>query len=225
MKSQAVLATGVAVLLSLAAIPRAPTDARSECVAIEDFSRAKVGEFPPDWKVREDEGKRVYSVQADGGRRFVRADSKGLGVQAAKAHEWDLDEYPVLAWSWRPVEFPRGADERRSGANDSVLAVYMLVPHSRVRGPKAVKYVWSQRVPAGTRLESNGGLTQVRVLRNGGAARRDWVEERVNVRDDYLKAFNTTEVPKPAGIAILTDADDTGSRAVGDYTNFRACRG
>lgn len=30
--------------------------------------------------------------------------------------------------------------------------------------------------------------------------------------------------PKPAGIAVLTDADDTRSRAAGDYANFLACR-
>ena len=29
---------------------------------------------------------------------------------------------------------------------------------------------------------------------------------------------------KPAGIAVLTDADDTRSRAEGDYANFRVCR-
>ena len=32
------------------------------------------------------------------------------------------------------------------------------------------------------------------------------------------------EVPKPAGIAVLTDADDTGSSAQGDYARFRACK-
>src|SRR5207302_2039033 len=34
-----------------------------------------------------------------------------------------------------------------------------------------------------------------------------------------------SETPKPAGIAVLTDSDDTKSSAQGDYANFRACRG
>ena len=99
--------------------------------------------------------------------------------------------------------------------------MYLLVEHSRVRGPKAVKYVWSERVPAGTRLSSNGGLTQVRVLRTGAGDR--WTEERVNVLEDFLSYFNEKDAPAPAGIAVLTDADDTGSTAAGDYANFRAC--
>jgi hypothetical protein len=77
----------------------------------------------------------------------------------------------------------------------------------------------------GTRLSSNNSLTQVRVLRSGLDGRDRWVEERVNVRDDYLKFFEEKETPKPAGIAVLTDADDTRSSAQGDYANFRVCRG
>jgi hypothetical protein len=195
----------------------------ADCIVIDDLARSRIGEFPSGWEVRKEEGRRVYSVQEEGGLRFLRAASDGLGVQAARAHEWDLEQYPVLAWSWRPRQFPAGADEQR-GKNDSALAVYMLVPHSRVAGPKAVKYIWSETVPVGTRLESNRGLTQVKVLRSGAEGLGRWVEERANVRDDYRALFKVSESPKPAGIAVLTDADDTGSRARGDYARFRVCR-
>jgi DUF3047 family protein len=201
--------------------------AEASCITLEDFANSRPGQFPAGWKPRKDEGKDVYAVQAEGGLRFLRALSKGLGIQAAKpVGNWKLGDHPILSWSWRPRVFPRGADERESGRNDSALAVYMLVQYSRVRGPKAVKYVWSERVPVGTVLSSNGGLTQVRVLRTGPPAARDaWIEERVNVLEDYKKLFKVSEAPKPAGIAVLTDADDTESAASGDYANFRACRG
>ena len=126
---------------------------------------------------------------------------------------------------WRPGEFPRGADERNSGANDSVLAVYVLVPYSRIAGPKAVKYIWSERVPVGTHLTSNMGLTQVKVLRMGPTGVSEWTEEHVNLLEDYRKYFGDSETPKPGGIAVLTDSDDTRSSAQGDYTKFRVCRG
>lgn len=192
-------------------------------MVIEDFAHAKVGELPPEWRLRKDEGRGVYTVQEEGGRRFLRAASRGIGVQAAKPHEWDLSAYPILAWSWRPIEFPAGSDERRSRSNDSALAVYAVFPHSPW-SVKAVKYIWSARVPAGTHLTSTMGLTQVRVLRSGAEKRGEWVEERVNVLEDYRKLFGEVDVPKPAGIAVLTDSDDTGSSARGDYAGFRACR-
>src|SRR5438034_813097 len=134
----ATVLTVVALLTNAAAQP--------DCITIEDFSKAKVGEFPPDWKPRKDAGKDVYRVAEESGHRFLHAAARGLGIQAAKQQEWDLNAYPVLAWSWRPLEFPKGGDERETKTNDSVLAVYMLVPYSRVTGPKAVKYVWSEKV-------------------------------------------------------------------------------
>ena len=228
---------GVAARAARALILAAPTTglvlivlltralAQPDCRTIDDFSKAKVGELPADWKVRKDSGKEAYRVAEESGLRFLRATVKGLGVQAAKEYEWDLGAYPMLVWSWRPLEFPKGGNERDSKTNDSVLAVYMLVPYSQVRGPKAVKYIWSEKVPVGTRLESNMGLTKVRVLRSGAPAKKgEWVEERVSVLDDYKKLFDVSEAPKPAGIAVLTDSDDTNSSAQGDYANFRVCR-
>ena len=224
MPARPVLAIAAALVMLQTIVGSPPASAQEDCVTIADFATDPVGAFPPGWKVRKDEGKAVYSVQEDGGRRHLRAVSKGLGIQAALEHAWDLDAYPVLAWSWRPRVFPSGADERSSGTNDSAVAVYMLVPYSRVRGPKAVKYIWSERVPVDTRLSSNGGLTQVRVLESGTEKRGEWVDERVNVLADYEKFFGESETPKPAGIAVLTDSDDTHSTAEGDYANFRVCR-
>ena len=211
--------------LGLAVAQAAPPAAPGSCVVLEDFAASKVGEFPAGWEVRKDEGRRVYTVAEEDGRRFLRAVSKGLGIQAARETPgWNLDTHPILTWAWRPRQFPRGADERESATNDSALAVYMGVPHSTVRGPKAVKYIWSEKVPVGTRLTSNTGLTQVRVLRSGAPATNGgWSEERVNVRDDWKAAFRESATPKAAGIAVLTDADGARSTAAGDYAAFRAC--
>jgi hypothetical protein len=214
-----------AILIAGAATPPADEGA---CIVLDDFGRAKAGEFPTEWKPRKDEGREVYRVHGEGNQRFVRAEAKGTGIQAGReTTNWNLEQYPILTWSWRPREFPKGGDERKSSTNDSALAVYVAVPHSKVRGPKAVKYVWSEKVPVGTKLESNGGLTQVRVLRSGAQASSPdaWVEERVNALKDWQAAFKGSETPKVGGIAILTDSDDTKSTAGGDYRNFRACRG
>lgn len=214
----------LALAAGLAFAQTAQPAADDACIVLEDFSRSKVGAFPEGWRVRKDEGKAVYTVQEEGGKRFLHAMSRGLGVQAARETPgWKLDSHPVLTWEWRARQFPRGADERHSGTNDSALAVYMGVPYSRIRGPKAMKYIWSEKVPVGTALTSNSGLTQVRVVQTG-ASKDGWVEERVNVLKDWRTAFREKDTPKVGGIAVLTDADDTRSTASGDYANFRACK-
>ncbi len=209
------------VLLLIAA----PTEgAGDECIVLDDFTSTAAGEFPGGWKVRKDAGRAVYSIHAEGGLRFLRASARGMGIQAGRERGWNLGEFPVLSWKWRPRVFPSGADEQ-SGKNDSALAVYAVFPHNVVAA-KALKYVWSERVPRGTPLESNAGLTQVLVLESGApASNGTWVEERVNVAEDYRRRFNDRALPKPSGIAVLTDSDDTRSFAEGDYADFRACRG
>lgn len=201
----------------------APATPEGECVTIDDFASAKIGEFPPGWQARKSAGKGVYSVQEENGVRFLRAVSRGLGIQAAREHGWDLTTHPVLAWAWRVREFPNGADERDSKKNDSALAVYAVFPHSPM-SVKAVKHIWSAQVPQDTHLTGNLGLTQVRVLRSGAATAGEWVEERVNVLESYRRYFGEAEAPKPLGIAVLTDSDDTKSQAQGDYARFRVCR-
>ena len=113
----------------------APGRRGGPCIVLDDFSRAKLGEFPAEWKPRKDEGREVYRVREEGNQRFLRAEAKGTGIQAAReTPNWDLETYPILTWSWRPREFPKGADERKSGTNDSPLAVYVAVPYSRSAG-------------------------------------------------------------------------------------------
>jgi len=197
--------------------------AAEECVTVEDFAKGKVGEFPPDWKPRKDSGRPAYSIQEMDGRRYLQAIAKNLGIQAAKQHEWDPKTYPVLAWSWRPVEFPAGSDERKSKTNDSALSVYAVFPYSSF-SVKSLKYTWSAVVPVGTHLTSSAGLTQAQIIRSGTAQKGQWTEERVNVLEDYKKYFGEADVPKAAGIAVLTDSDDTKSSAQGDYANFRLCK-
>lgn len=214
--------TLILLLVAAAALIGGPALA-ADCVLIDDFSRGTVGEFPLDWKPRKEEGRPVYSIREEDGRRFLHAASRGIGIQAGREVAWDLDTYPILAWSWRAVELPKGSDERKSSTNDSAVSVYALFP-GPMGSVKSVKYIWSRVVPVGTRLTSSAGSTQVRVLRSGTDQAGQWLEEQADVREDYRKLFGVDKPPKPAGIAILTDSDDTKSSAQGDYAGLRLCK-
>jgi hypothetical protein len=198
-----------------------PPALAAECRLVADLSRNAVGEFPSDWKPRENKAREVYRVLEEDGLRFVRATAESTGLQMGKEFEWDLTTHPVLAWKWRPHIFPTDSDERQGGRNDSVLGVYAVFPHTIV-SVKTVKYLWSLVAPTGTTASASRGLTRMIVRRSGKPAENGWIEEAVNVALDYERLFG--EPPKPPrGIALLTDADDTKSRAVGDYAAFRVC--
>jgi hypothetical protein len=212
----------LALLLPAAAPAQLPTpEAPPEgCRVVADYADAAIGEFPAGWQPRDDAARATYRVLAEGGLRFVRATAEGTGSQMGREFPWDAAREPILTWGWRPRVFPPGSDERNPSLNDSALAVYAVFGSTSVTA-RAVKYVWSRVVPAGTTL-STSRSARVIVLRSGAPPDEAWVTETVHVRRDYERLYG--EAPARArGIAVLTDADQTKSRAVGDYGAFAVC--
>ena len=185
------------------------------------FQDDEVGKFPSGWTSRDqNDAPKVYSVQAEGEKRFLHADARGLSVQIGYEKEWDLKNYPILRWRWRAVTFPAGSNERVKSGGDSVLGLYVVL-----RGlpfVKAIKYIWSDTLPVGMVFDSPySSGTKIVVVQSGRVLAGALVAEERNALSDYERFFGTKEErPMARGIAILTDSDNTNSRAVGDYADI-----
>ena len=215
-------ALGLVLALLLAAA--APAAAQSSPLVLADFDADPPALFPPAWESR-DEGtaRRVYKIVRDGGDQYLAAAAQAESAQIGLPVSLDLARYPVLSWRWRVAALPAGGNERRKATNDSAAGVYAVF-----RGgfgglvPRAIKYVWSTEQPVGAAFASPGySNAKIVVLRSGGAAGGEWRTERVDVAADYRRLFDEAP-PALRGIAVLTDADDTGTRAAADYDDFRA---
>jgi hypothetical protein len=182
------------------------------------FNGDEVGQCPSNWVSRDQKGMaRVYSVQAEGEKKFLHADARDLCVQISYEKKWDLGNAPMLRWIWRAMIFPTGSNEQIKSGDDSVLGVYVVL-----RGlpfVKAIKYIWSDTLPVGSVFDSPfSSGTKMIVVRSGRALAGAWVAEERNVLSDYERSFGKGDAPPVAkGIALLTDSDNTRSRAVGDY--------
>ena len=242
------LSTAIAAIVAALAVPLRAQD----CIILEIFSSSTLNSFPSGWTPREEAGRKVYVVTKEGDMHFVRARatgprSAGNGIEADRPVKWNLEEYPILRWQWRPRVFPRGSDEH-TGKDDSALGVYIgfcppedldlcerslkgkLSLSDRLALPKllltkgvgSLKYIWSEQLPKGFEFDR---CKAVKVLESGAPASRDqWVEERVDVASDYQRRFGVQNLLNPIGISILTDADDTQTSAEGDYADFKLCR-
>jgi DUF3047 family protein len=210
----------LAGLLSSGALAQsATTQVPAEvCRVVVDYRDGTVGEFPKGWQPRDDAARATYRLVVEGDLRFVRATAEGTGSQMGRELAWDATKEPILSWRWRPRIFPTGADERDPNRNDSPLAVYAVFGTSPMT--RAVKYIWSRVVPAGTTLSTSHTLAIV--LRVGPPPDDGWVTESVNVRRDYERLYGAAP-GRARGVAVLTDADQTKSRAAGDYGEFRVC--
>jgi hypothetical protein len=193
-------------------------------LVLDDFDNEPAAHFPNGWKSRGDEAEaaRIYQVMAENGDQFLHAAAQAESVQIGLPVSFRLEEYPLLSWRWRVAELPAGADEREAATNDSAAGVYVVFKGG-LGGllPRAIKYVWSAREPRGTALPSpRYPNAKILVLESGADDRGAWKVETVNVAEDYRRLFHA-EPPEPQGIAVLTDADNTKSRAVADYDDFR----
>lgn len=198
-------------------------------IVVDDFEKNKDGDFPIAWSLKKEfwqigSTAKVLVVRSENGNKYLSADSNGNSWTAGKVFSYDLSEYRFLSWRWRARVLPRGGDERKKGTNDSAAGLYVCFK-GFVSLPYCIKYVWSSTVPAGTVLDSpHRKATKIVVLRSGPEKLGVWVDEKRDVYADYLKVFGAKTVKTPVGIAVLTDSDDTRSRAAADYDDIAVSR-
>lgn len=191
-----------------------------------NFERDEVGKFPSGWSSRDKENMiKTYTVQAEAENKFLHADSRGTSVQIGYEKKWELKDFPILRWRWRAQTFPEGTNEREKSGNDNVLAAYVVFGGWPI--PSSIKYVWSDTLPAGETFDSpHSSKTKVVVVRSGRSMIGKWIAEERNVLADYRSLFGEGEKnPTARGIALLTDSDNTNTRAVGDYGDITISRG
>lgn len=188
-------------------------------VVIENWKDYPVGSrgIPRGWK-EQSWGRpnyELFSIAEDGGRALhlkSRGDSSSIAREITGTV--NLKMTPILEWSWKVVELPRGGDSRRAATDDQAGQLYVIwrrfpeLLRSRVIG-----YIWDSTAPAGEIVKSQkaGTVTYV-VVRSGPAEAGKWIAERRNVVDDFTKIYG--EAPdNPNAIAVAIDSDDTKSQA------------
>jgi len=184
-----------------------------------------------------DRGETSYEGAVVGGRQCLRAEAEGGGSGLMKLLRLNPDSIPRIQWSWWVPGPVPGGDINRKEGDDFSARVYVNFrfepskagPLHRLRqrlafrrfggeAPgKALVYVWGNQAPVGTVVKSAyTDQAALIVIRSGeDGAGRWWVEER-NIWDDFLEAFGE-EPPELHSLAIMTDADDTGTSAWACY--------
>jgi len=147
----------------------------------------------------------VLRLRSKGETSTISRDLKG-GV--------DLDETPILEWSWKVITLPTGGNACQKSTDDEAAQVYV----AWLRSPEAVRsriigYVWDSTAPPGTICKSQKTATVTYVvLRSGSDDLGKWITERRNVVEDFRKIYG--EAPdKPTAVSLSIDSDDTRSSA------------
>lgn len=197
-----------------------PTTADGGRQILENFAKGAMGQFPDKWQGRNPGGEKIYHLAQEKGRRYLAADDVTGSIQIFRSVDWDLARYPRLRWRWRVRQFPSGALENAAGKNDSACGVYVVFREHIWSYPRVLKYIWSEALPLGTTF-AGSGKTWIIVKGSGRGKMGQWVEGEADVAADFRRLFSE-EQQNPTAIGLLTDANDTKSKAAGDYADFEA---
>jgi hypothetical protein len=245
MKTPQTLALSVLIASSLTAVaaaPAAPVPCEARSLA---FDRPDAGwKHVPLSKLKRDT---VYKLVPDGGRPGVlRASADRSASMYAALLKAPVRTPITLSWDWKTDALVPGADNRDKSREDAPLRVMVAFDGDPTTLPEAeqtrfkrakslsgrqppfavLMYIWSDQVPVGSIIPS-AHTSQVKMLAvaSGSSGLGNWQTVQRNLADDYRLAYGAEPGPV-LGVAVMTDTDNTGTRAVGEYAGLRfACGG
>ena len=186
---------------------------------VENWSATALGAkgVPPGWQKYETPGGHPaydFTVVEDAGRRALHMKSAGDHSTIAKEIQADLTATPILAWQWRVIALPSGANLENRATSDATGHVFAVWPRfpALVRS-RLIGYVWDPALPVGTVVPSRKTATvSFIVVRRGESGLGQWLEERRHVADDHLEVFGEAATSLPV-VALSIDTNDTRSFA------------
>lgn len=155
-----------------------------------------------------------FTVVNDEGRRALDMKAAGDHSTIAREVQVDLATSPVLAWQWKVVSFPQGADLRERATSDATGHLFVAWPRfPALLRSRLIGYVWDPGLSIGTMVTSRktGTVTFV-VVRSGETGLGQWALQTRDVVEDYRTIYGE-EPPDPHAIALSIDTNDTRSPA------------
>ena len=223
---RALLAIALPLLLLLAGAGASePIEAAGGAeVLIEDFRDAK--SFYEKWKIKKWDSVVQLSFLKEGTEPFLRLICDNASWAFLHKLEVDLEQTPLLTWSWRADVLPSGGDGRHAATEDEAAQMYVFFPGAGAfprLNPRIVGYTWETVPEPGTRYVSpKNENTRVFVLRNAKDGLGVWRREERDVAADFFKAFGAPP-PKPDAICFQIDSTDTATKAESCFADIR-CR-
>jgi hypothetical protein len=201
------------------------------------------GASPPGWEpltFRKIARHTQYVVVRDGDEYVLRADSDASASGLYRPLDVDPRVYRILSWRWKADNVLVRADARRKEGDDYPARVYVAFrydPETATTWERArygaiklvygqypprhvINYVWDNRLPPETALDNAyTDRAKMIVVESGPARLGRWLAVERDVYADYGRLFGA-EPPRIAGIAVMTDTDDTGERATAYYATL-----
>jgi hypothetical protein len=176
----------------------------------------------------------TYTIGNIGGRSFLITASDASASAIVYNKMFNVYEYPHMRWRWRVDNVYTKGNPRDKSGDDYPIRVYVIFQYDPSKAEftdkvsygiaktlygkypphSTLNYVWTGHMFAERIITSPyTDKAKMIIMEKGRNRLGTWVEETVNILEDYRKAFGK-EPPATAGVAIMNDSDNTGEKAV-----------
>jgi len=181
----------------------------------------------------------TYTIVSEGGHSFLKAESHASASAIVYRKTFNVYEYPLMRWRWKVDNVYKKGDPHEKSGDDYPIRIYVMFQYDpnhadfterlqygiakafygKYPPDSTLNYVWTG-YQTKERIITNPYTDRAKIiiLENDQSKVGTWVEEKVNILDDYRTAFGK-DPPATASIAIMNDSDDTGEMAV-SYVDY-----
>ncbi len=231
----------LALMISLSNLSPNSSAQSQNVIDVGKFSAESVGNvLPSQWKpltFKKIERHTAYTLVGDSSTVVVRAEAEASASGLTREIKIDPKKYPTIQWQWKVSNILKKGSVYQKDGDDypariyitfeydpSKLSFFEKVKYQTVRWLygqypplAAINYIWESKASIGTMVPNPyTDRVMMIVVESGEEKLNQWVKEERNVFEDYKKAFGE-EPPMISGVAIMTDTDNTGEKAVAYY--------
>jgi hypothetical protein len=212
-----------------------------ELLVVGNFSNTHVGDrLPSGWEPLRFQmipQQTQYTLVSDSGMTVIRAISQASASGLTRKISINPKDYPIIQWRWKISNIYHKGDVTHQKGDDYPARLYVTFAYNPDESEVlektryafarlfygayppggAINYIWASNSPVGTIVPNPyTDRSRMIVLESGDSRSNQWIQEERNVYADYQKVFGT-EPPLIAGVAIMTDSDNTGESATAFY--------
>ena len=180
-----------------------------------------------EWEEKVFKNRVLYSVEPEQEGGYLSAKSE----QACSGLIYKIKFYPklfpMISWEWKVAKFPKegAALQVQEGwieKDDYAARVYVIFPSWYFMHIKCIEYIWHENLAEETIMTSPYfDNIKLIVTESGRTNMEQWVSEKRNIYDDYVRAFGKPPSVYVGAIALMTDTDNTLSTAEAFYRNIK----
>ncbi len=175
-----------------------------------------------------------YTIESSGPESYLKAESNASASALLYRREFNIYQYSRMRWRWRVENVYAHGDAKTKSGDDYPLRIYIVFKYDpgkvgfmekvKYKAAKLIygeypphsslNYIWANRKYEETIMtNAYTEKSKMVLLRGGDSNSGKWLNEDVNIREDYERAFG--EKPPPiASIAIMNDSDNTGEKSI-----------